>query len=116
MEFQEKTTSGEFLRNFCSNQGYPQQKLGKFRHTFCNFYSAFVLRRKKSHKYFHMLFAPRLGCTSINESQKEDTGKKSQHVCFRKTRFVHSRSGTYYALLLGCFGLKFLPDVRQCVY
>jgi len=36
--------------------------------------------------------------------------------CFRKTSFVHSRSGTYYALLLGCFGLKFLPDVRHYVY
>ena len=28
---------------------------------------------------------------------------------------VHSRSGTYYALLLGYFSLKFLPDVRHCV-
>jgi len=35
--------------------------------------------------------------------------------CFRKTNFVHSRSGTYYALLLGYFGLKFLPDIRDCV-
>jgi len=35
--------------------------------------------------------------------------------CFRKTKFVHSRSGTYYALLLGYFGMKFLSDVRQCV-
>jgi len=33
----------------------------------------------------------------------------------RKTSFVHSRSGTYYALLLGYFGLKFLPDVHHCV-
>ena len=36
--------------------------------------------------------------------------------CFRKTSFVHSRSGTYYFLLLGCFGLKSLPDVHHCVY
>ena len=35
--------------------------------------------------------------------------------CFRITSFVHSRSGTYYALLLGCFGLKFLLDVHHCV-
>jgi len=27
-----------------------------------------------------------------------------------------SRSGTYYALLLGYFGMKFLPDIRHCVY
>jgi len=35
---------------------------------------------------------------------------------FRKSSFVHSRSGIYYALLLGYFGLKFLPHVRHCVY
>jgi len=35
---------------------------------------------------------------------------------FRKTSFVHSRSGTYYALLLEYFGLKILSDVCHCVY
>ena len=35
---------------------------------------------------------------------------------FSETNFVHSRSGTYYALLLRCFGLKFLPDGCHCVY
>jgi len=46
----------------------------------------------------------------------EYTVKKSQDVLFSETSFVHSRSGTYYALLLGYFGMKFLPDVRHCVY
>jgi len=36
-------------------------------------------------------------------------------LCFRKTSFVHTRSGNYFALLLGYFCLKFLPDVRYCV-
>jgi len=36
--------------------------------------------------------------------------------CFRKTTLVHSRSGTYYALLLGNFSLKFLPEIRHYVY
>ena len=36
--------------------------------------------------------------------------------CFRKTSFVHSRSRTYYALLLGYFRLKFLPVIRHCAY
>jgi len=36
---------------------------------------------------------------SIKESQKEDTKKKIQDVLF-----------------LGYFGLKFIPDVRHCVY
>jgi len=43
-------------------------------------------------------------------------GRKSRTFCFRNTSFVHSRSGTYYALLFGSFGLKFFPDVRHCVY
>jgi len=33
-----------------------------------------------------------------------------------ETSFVHPRSGTYYALLLGYFGMKFLPDIFHCVY
>jgi len=48
--------------------------------------------------------------------KKEIRGRKSRTFCFRKTSFVHSRSRTYYALLLWCFGLKFLPDIRHCVY
>ena len=62
-----------------------------------------------------MLFAPRQGGTSINGSQKEDTGRKATTFYFRKTGFFHSRSGTYCALLLGYFGLNFLPDIRHCV-
>ena len=29
---------------------------------------------------------------------------------FRNINFVHSRYGTYYALLFGCLGLKFLLE------
>ena len=36
--------------------------------------------------------------------------------CFRKTEFVHSRCGSYCALLLEYFGLKFLADIRHRVY
>jgi len=108
--------SGRIFQKFCANQGYPLPKLVKFRPNFCNFISCPYCAEKKSHKYFHMLFAPRYGGTSINKSQKEDTGNNSQDVIFRKTSFVHSRSGTYYTLLLGYFSLKFLPDIRHCVY
>jgi len=48
--------------------------------------------------------------------KKEIGGKKIQDVLFSENQFCYSRSGTYYALLLGCFGLKFLRDVRHCVY
>jgi len=47
---------------------------------------------------------------------KKIRGRNARTFCFRKTSFVHSRSGTYYALFFGCFGLKSLPDVRHCVY
>ena len=39
-----------------------------------------------------------------------------KHITKTIHSFVHSRSGTYYALLLGYFGLKFLPDIGCCVY
>ena len=35
--------------------------------------------------------------------------------CFQKTSFVHFRSGNYYALLLGYFSMKFLPNILHCV-
>jgi len=43
-------------------------------------------------------------------------GRKPRTLSFQKTSFVHPRSGTYYALLFGYFGLKFLPDVLHRVY
>ena len=116
VEFKEKTIAGEFFRNFVQNQGYPLPKLVKFRPNFCNFILGLYGVEKNLHKHIRMLFAPRQGGKSINESQKEDTGKKSQDVLFSENRFGHSRSWTYYTLLLGYFGLKFLPDIRHCVY
>ena len=43
-------------------------------------------------------------------------GWKFKTFCFRKTNFVHSRSGTYYVLLLGYLDLKFIPDICHYVY
>jgi len=121
VEFQDKTILGEFFQKFLHLPILP--KLVKFRSTFWNIYSASVLHWRNSHEYFHMFIAPRYGGTSIKESQIEDTGRISQDVlfsenkfCFRKTSFAYSQCETYYALLLGCFGLKSLPDIRHCVY
>ena len=87
---------------------------------FLQFYSRFILRwkipKRKSHKYFHMLFASCWGGTSRNKSQKGRYKEEKPRLFFRKTGFVHSRSGSYYALFLGSFGLKNLPDIRHCVY
>ena len=116
-EFQEKKNySGRIFQKFCVNQGYPLPKLVKYRPIFCNFILGPYCAEKNSHKHFHMVFATRQGGTSINESQKEATGRKAKTFCFRKIGFVHSRFGTYYALLLGYFGLNFLLDIRHCVY
>ena len=82
-----KNYFGRIFRKFCANQGYRLPKLVKFRPTFCNFYSGSVLRWKSSHKYFHMLFAPRWGGKSIKQSQNRDTGKKIQDVLFSENQF-----------------------------
>jgi len=68
-----KNYSGRIFQKFCANQGYPLPKLVKFRPNFWNFIVGPYCAEKNSHKYFRMLFAPRQGGTSINESQKEDT-------------------------------------------
>jgi len=78
-----KNYSGRIFQKFCANQGYPLPKLLKFRRNFCNF----ILGPYCAHKHFGMLFAPRQGGTSINESQREDTGKKSKDVLFSENRF-----------------------------
>ena len=82
-----KNYSGRIFQKFCANQGYPLPKLVKFRPNLCNFILSPYCAEKNSHKHFRMLFAPRTGGTSINESQKEDTGKKSQDVLFLENRF-----------------------------
>ena len=82
-----KNHSGRIFQKFCKNQGYPLPKLVKFRPNFCNFILGPYCAEKNSHKHFRMLFAPRQGGTSINGSQKEDTGKKSQDVLFSENRF-----------------------------
>ena len=50
------------------------------------------------------------------KSQKWVIGKKTRTYCFRKTGFVHSRSGSDYAQFLGSSCLKIFPDIRHCVY
>ena len=73
-EFQEKTISGGFFKNFVQTKAILKQNLWNSPY-FLQFFSGSVLRWKSSQKYFRMLFAPRWGGTSINKSQKEDTGK-----------------------------------------
>jgi len=114
--FRKKLFRENFLEILCKPRLYPLPKLVKFRPNFCNYILGPYCAEKNSRKHFRMLFAPRQWGTSINESQKKIRWRKARTFYFRKTGFVHSRSGTYYALLLGYFGLKFLPHIRHCVY
>jgi len=82
-----KNYFGRCFQKFCANQGYPLPKLVKFRPNFCNIIMGPYCGERNSHKHFRMLFAPRQGSTSLNESEKEDTGKNSQDVLFSKNRF-----------------------------
>ena len=54
---------------------------------FLKFYSESVLRWKNSHKYFHMLFVPMYGGTSIIKSPKEYTVEKNQDLLFSENLF-----------------------------
>ena len=106
----------ENFQKFCKNQGYPLPKLVKFRPNFCNFILGSYCAEKNPHKHFRMFFAPRQGGTSINESQKEDTGRKSQDVLFSENRFCSLSVWDLLRLTPCVFGLKFLPNIRHCVY
>ena len=81
-----KNYSERIFHKFCANQGYPLPKLVKFRPNFCNFILGPYCAEKNSRKHFRVLFAPRQWGMSINESQKEDTGKKNLDILFSENR------------------------------
>ena len=82
--------------------------------------SVFILRPYCTEKIYASNFIcclhPGKEARPQTNHKKRIRGRKAKTFCFRKTGFVNSQSKTYYALLLGCFGLKFSPDVRHCVY
>ena len=72
MDVQEKNIWGQFIRNFVQTT----TKICEISPYFLQFYSGFVLRWKNSHKYFHMLFVPSWGGTSINKITKRRYGEE----------------------------------------
>ena len=99
-----------------ANQDYPLLKLVKFRPTFCSFILGLYCTEKFHTSTSICCLHPCKEARPQKNLKKEIRERKSRTFCFRKTCFVHSRSGTSYALLLGCFGQQFLLDVRHCVY
>ena len=85
--FRKNLFRDNFSEILCKPRLLSSTKTCKISPYFLQFYSGSVLHWKNSHMYFHMLFAPRWGGTSINKSQKEDTGKKSQDVLFSENQF-----------------------------
>jgi len=111
-----KKYSRRIFQKFCANQGYPLPKLVKIRPNFCNFILGPYCAERNSHKHFCMLFAPRQGDTSINEWQKEYTGKKRQDVLFSENRFCSLSVWELLRLTPWVFCLKYLPDICHRAY
>ena len=104
------------FQKFCENQGYLLAKLVKFRPTFCNFFPGPYCTEKVHASTFVFWLHPGKEARPQTDHRKKIRGRKARTFCFRKTGFLHSRSGIYCALLLGYFVLKFLPDIRHCFY
>ena len=84
--FRKKLFQENFSEILCKAKAYPLPKLVKFGPNFLNFILGPYCAEKNSHRDFRVLFAPRQGGMSINELQKEETGKKSQDVLFSENR------------------------------
>jgi len=114
VKFLEKNISGEFFRNFVQTKAILYRNLWNFA-LLSELLFWIRIGLKKFTQVLSYVVLTQVRSTSIKKSQKEDTGGKARTFCFRKTSFVHRRSGTYYALFLGCFGMKLLPEVLHCV-
>jgi len=107
-----KNYSGRIFQKFFANQGYPLPKLVKFRPNFYNF----ILGPYCAHKHFLMCFAPSQGGASINESQREETGKKTQHVLFSENRFCSLSVWDSLRLTPWVFWSEIFTRHSHCVY
>jgi len=111
-----KNYFGRIFHKFCANQGYHLPKLMKFRPTFCNFILDLYCIEKVQKNAFICFLHPGKEARPYTIYKKKIWLRKYRTFCFRRTSFVLSRSGTYYAPLLGYFRMKFLPHIRHCVY
>jgi len=115
VEFQEKNISGEFYWNFVQTKVILYQNLWNYALLSAIFILGPYCAEKVQTSTLVCCLHPGKAARPQKNHKKAIWGWKSRTFCFWKTSFVHSRSGTYYALLLGCFGLKFLPDFRHCI-
>ena len=108
-----KNYFGRIFQKFSANQGTKTCEILPY---FLKIYSGSYCAEKIHTSSFICCLNPgREACLQKNH-KKKIRGRKARTFYFRKTSFLHSRSRTYYPLLLGCFVLKVLPDVHHCVY
>ena len=128
VEFQEKTISGEFFRNFIDNKGYPLSKLVKFRPTFCNFILGPYCVEKIRTSTFICCFHPGKDARPQTNHKKKMRRRKARTFCFRKTSFfftlglgfttpysLDSSVSNFYQTFVTIsieFWLRFKPQIR----
>ena len=118
VEFQEKTISREFFRNLCKPR-LCSTKIWDILPYFLQFYfgSRHHWRNQKiiTQVLWYVVYT-QLGRHVHKQIIKRKYREEIQDHLFCKTSFFHTRSRIYYALLLGCFGVKYLPDTRHCEF
>jgi len=112
VEFQEKTIPGAFFRNFVQTLAILYRNLWNSD----LIYAISIWVRIAHTSTLVCCLHPDKEARPWTNHKEKIRGRKDRTLCFRKIGFVHSRSRTHYALLLGYFGLNFLPDIRHCVY
>ena len=116
LKFQEKTISWEFFRNFVQTKAILYRNLWNFALLSAILFWFRIALKKIDTSTFTCCLHPIKEAGPQKNHKEKIWERKARTFCFRKTSFVHSRSGTHYSLLLGYFGLKLLPDIRHCVY
>jgi len=116
VEFQEITILGDFFINFVQTKVILYQNLWNFALLFEILFWVCIAQKKFTQVLSYVVYT-QVRRQNQKQLRKKRYGKrKARMFCFWKTSFVHSRSWTSYALLLGYFGLKFLPNVCHRAY
>ena len=116
VEFQDKSITGEFFRNFVQTKAILYRNLWNFA-LLSEFLLWVHIALKKFTQVLSYVVCPQVRRHVHKKNHKMKIRvRKSRTFSFRKTSSVHPRYGTYYTLLLGCFGHKLLPDVLHRIY
>ena len=116
VEFQGKTILGDFFRNFVQIKAILYQNFRNFALLSTILFWVRITLKKFTQVLSYVLFTQvrrRLHKKIIKRRYEEE---RPWRFVFQKTSFVHSCFRTYYALLLGYFGLKLLQHIPHWVY